>query len=117
MRSVDSCSSAARLRAVSVAATQRSAASVAGPASSATRSSHASSTPAAASGSASRHGSGTPSVLEAVEQLVLGVGGVERVERVVRLGGPLERLALQRDELLGLARARCRPRRTRRASR
>ena len=58
----------------------RSAARVAGPASSATRSSHAWSTPAPASGSARRHGSAIAEVLEAVEELVLGVGGVERVE-------------------------------------
>ena len=39
--------------------------------------------------------------LEALEQLVLGVGGVERVERGLR-GRRGERLALQRDERLGV---------------
>ena len=60
MRSVESWLSAARPRTVSVAATQATAASVAGPASACSRSSHSASTPAAASGSATRHGSGTP---------------------------------------------------------
>ena len=80
IRSVDSRSSAAELaRGQRRGDPAQRAPAVAGPASSCDlRRATPSSTPAAASGSASRHGSATPSVLERVEHLVLGVGGVER---------------------------------------
>jgi len=45
-------------------------------------------------------GLGDAERLQTGEQVVLGVGGVERVE-ASRCGGPLDRLALQRDQLLG----------------
>jgi hypothetical protein len=95
MRSVDSCSSAARPRAVSDAATQRSAASVAGPASAATR--RASRVDAGGGERlGERHGSATPSPR----------GGRaarprRRRRRARRARAPAargERLALQRDE-------------------
>src|SRR4051794_29026786 len=124
MPSVDSWSSVARPRAVCVAATHATAASVAGPARAATRSSHAWPPPPAASGAGTRPTSGTPrrstrraglaaprgkrlahpprlghaERLEAVDEVVLGVGGVERVEeRAPARGG--DGLVVQRDEL------------------
>ena len=86
---------------MSVAATHFSAFGVAGPASAATCSSHASSTPAAASGSAICHGSGTPRSSSASVQRVLGVGGVERASAGAA-GRAVERLLVQREQLLGL---------------
>ena len=68
--------------------------------------------PAAASGSARRHGSATPSSSRRVEQLVLGVGRVERVERASRASARASASLLQLDEPLGLARARPRTRRS-----
>ncbi len=101
MRSADSRSSSARPWAVSVAATQFSAAPVPGPARRATSCSHARSTPAVASGSASAPGLAHVELLERLEHLVLGVGGVERPEGAALGGGP-HGLALQGHELLGL---------------
>ena len=93
---------AARPRAVSDAATQRSAAPVAGPGELARpASSHA----VVDAGGRQRLGQpprlGDAEVLEALEHLVLGVGGVER-RRARPLLGARERLALQRDEPLGV---------------
>ena len=92
MRRVASCSSAARLRAVSVAATQPSAASVAGPASGR----HALQPVLVDPGRGERLGQaprlGHAERLEPLEQRILGVGGVERVERGAP-GGALDRLA------------------------
>ena len=86
---------------MSVAASQATAAPVAGPASSATRSSHSRSTPAAASGPTTRQGSGTPSSSRRLDQLLLGIARLESLQLVAALGG-LERLAVQLDQLLGL---------------
>ena len=56
-----------------------------------------------------------PELLEPRQQLVLGVGRIERAERGLTFGAR-DRLPLQRDERLGVARARCPTRRTGRPS-
>ena len=101
MRSVESAARCASARAVSDAATQRSASSVAGAGDARTRSSHSSSSPAARAARRSATASATPRSSSRVEHRVLGVGGVERVERRA-LRGALERLALEREQLLGV---------------
>ena len=97
MRSVDSCSSAARPRTVSVAATQATAASVAGPASACDRSSQPASSPAAASGSATRHGSATPRS-SSRSSSASSASAASSASRAARELAPRERLALQGDE-------------------
>ena len=116
MREAESSRSAARPRAVSDAATQRSAAPVAGPANSL----HLRQPGVVHAGRRERLGQapglGDPEVLEALEHRVLGVGGVEAASSVVRLAR-IERLALQGDEPLGAVALDARPPRTRRSSR
>ena len=101
MRRVASCSSPARLFAVSVAATHASAASVAGPAIAATRLDPV----GVEAGRGERLGE-PPGLrhaerLQALEQRVLGVGGVERVERRAARR-PRDGLAVQGDQLRGV---------------
>ena len=101
MRSVDSRTSSASSRALTVAAIQRSAAPVAGPASSCTRASQRRVDARARQRLGELPRLLDADVLERLEQLVLGVGGVQRAERV-ELARRGDRLLLERDELLGL---------------
>ena len=101
MRRVASCSSAARLRAVSVAATQPSAASVAGPAERRDALEPVLVDPGHGQRLGQPPGLGHAERLEPLQQRVLGVGGVERVERRAPVR-PLDRLRVQGHELGGI---------------
>ena len=101
MREAESSRSAARLRAVSDAATQRRAAPVAGPASSWTCVSHASSTPAAASGSARRHASSTPQASRR-SSIASSASAASMLSSSSLSSRARERLALELDEPLGV---------------
>ena len=98
---VDSHSSPERRSAVSVAATQRSAAPVVGPASAATRSSHSWSRPAAASGSAIFQGSSTPRSFRRPSSSSSASEASSACERG-RARGALGGLLLQLHELRGV---------------
>ena len=101
---------------MSVEATQASAASVAGPASAWTRSSHCLVDPGGGERLGQTPRLGDAEVLEAVGDLVLGVGGVERADRLAR-GGLRDGLLVQRDELRRLGALDARTRRSARSSR